>query len=99
MTQTIVRRILQDVSNVETPEMEITRLRAENQKLKAKAGQSVVQGLTLRVSAKGALSVYGMGRWPVTLYRGQWERLLGEGKAILEFIEANASSLSVKDQD
>ena len=32
--------------------------------------------LTLKVSAKGAVSVYGMGKWPVTLYAGQWERLL-----------------------
>jgi hypothetical protein len=52
--------------------------------------------LTMKVSEKGALSVYGMGRWPVTLYRGQWERLLSHKDELLAFIEANASLLSVK---
>jgi hypothetical protein len=53
--------------------------------------------LTMKVSEKGALSVYGMGRWPVTLYRGQWERLLAHRDELLAFIEANASLLSVKE--
>ena len=52
--------------------------------------------LSMKVSDKGALSVYGLGRFPVTLYRGQWERLIGEAKAISAFIEANAASLTVK---
>ncbi len=104
VAQTQARRVLPDLSveakaTVASLEQQIAEMRAENAKLKAKAGQAVVQGLTLRVSAKGAVSVYGMGKWPVTLYRGQWEKLLGEAKAILEFIEANKDSLSVKDQD
>lgn len=53
--------------------------------------------LTMKVSEKGALSVYGMGRWPVTLYRSQWERLLQHKDELLAFIEANASLLSVKE--
>lgn len=53
--------------------------------------------LTMKVSEKGALSVYGMGRWPVTLYRGQWERLLAHKDEIVAFIEANASLLAVKE--
>lgn len=53
--------------------------------------------LTLKVSDKGALSMYGLGRFPVTLYRGQWEKLIGEVDHIKAFIEANASTLSVKD--
>lgn len=55
--------------------------------------------LTLKVSEKGALSVYGMGRWPVTLYRSQWERLLAPEtvKAVQEFIAANAARLTVKE--
>lgn len=52
--------------------------------------------LSMKVSDKGALSVYGLGRFPVTLYRGQWERLLSEAKAISAFIEANAATLTVK---
>lgn len=52
--------------------------------------------LSMKVSDKGALSVYGLGRFPVTLYRGQWERLIGETKAISAFIEANAATLTVK---
>lgn len=52
--------------------------------------------LSMKVSDKGALSVYGLGRFPVTLYRGQWERLISETKAISAFIEANAATLTVK---
>lgn len=52
--------------------------------------------LTCKVSAKGAVSLYGMGRWPVTLYAEQWQRVLGEADAIRAFIKANAASLSTK---
>jgi hypothetical protein len=54
--------------------------------------------LSLKVSEKGALCVYGLGRFPVTLYRGQWERLLEfiATGAIAEFITDNSASLSVK---
>ena len=52
--------------------------------------------LSMKVSDKGALSVYGLGRFPVTLYRGQWERLLGASQEITAFITANAATLTVK---
>jgi hypothetical protein len=52
--------------------------------------------LSLKVSTKGALSLYGLGRFPVTLYRGQWERLLSAKDELEAFIAANAASLSVK---
>ena len=52
--------------------------------------------LTLKVSEKGAVSCYGLGRFPVTLYAGQWDRLLSEADTISAFIKANASLLSVK---
>ena len=54
--------------------------------------------LTCKVSAKGAVSVYGMGKWPVTLYRTQWERLLAPDtiKQISAFIAANVTLLTVK---
>lgn len=55
--------------------------------------------ITLKVSEKGGLSCYGLGRFPVTLYRTQWERLLAPDtvKQINEFIKANASLLTTKD--
>ena len=55
------------------------------------------KALTMKVSDKGALSVYGLGRFPVTLYRGQWERLLAHSDAIRAFITANATLLATKD--
>lgn len=58
--------------------------------------QSNPRKLSMKVSDKGALSVYGLGRFPVTLYRGQWERLLGAKDEVLAFIEANAATLTVK---
>ena len=74
---------------------ELQALRAENERLKAqKAAKSV---FTLRVSEKGAVSVYGLGRFPMTLYREQWERVLAHADQIKAFISANADSLKVKD--
>lgn len=52
--------------------------------------------LTLKVSEKGAVSLYGLGRFPVTLYGGQWERLLNEVEHIRAFLVTNAALLSVK---
>jgi len=72
---------------------EIERLKAENEALKRPArGQ-----LSLRVSEKGALSVYGLGRFPVTLYREQWEKLLKMGDEIRQFIAENDSALKKKE--
>jgi hypothetical protein len=71
---------------------ELERLRAENQRLK-QAGRK----LAMKVSEKGALSVYGMGRFPVTLYKEQWLRLLSMGEEIKAFIEANQESLKTKE--
>jgi hypothetical protein len=72
---------------------EIERLRAENQALKKPArGQ-----MSLKVSEKGALSVYGLGRFPVTLYREQWEKLLGLSDEIRKFIQENDHALKKKE--
>ncbi|HLH44574.1 MAG TPA: hypothetical protein VKV74_16405 [Bryobacteraceae bacterium] len=72
---------------------EIERLRKENEALKKPArGQ-----ISLRVSEKGALSVYGLGRFPVTLYREQWEKLLGIADEITAFIRDNDRSLKRKE--
>ena len=54
------------------------------------------KALSLKVSDKGAISVYGLGRFPITLYRGQMERLLDHAPTIRAFIQANAALLSVK---
>jgi hypothetical protein len=72
---------------------EIERLRAENQSLKKPArGQ-----MSLKVSEKGGLSVYGLGRFPVTLYREQWEKLLGMADEIRTFIRENDEALKKKE--
>lgn len=71
----------------------IAQLQAELAAAKAAKGRS----LTLKVSEKGAVSLYGMGRFPVTLYGTQWERLLNEADAIRAFLNANAPLLSVKE--
>lgn len=52
--------------------------------------------LTVKQSAKGAVSVYGLQRWPVTLYREQWERLAAAMPQVLAFIKANAGTLATK---
>ena len=68
---------------------ELERLRAENEALK----RSSSKGLSLRVSEKGAVSVYGLGRFPVTLYKEQWNRLLSLADHIREFIKENEAKL------
>lgn len=52
--------------------------------------------LTCKVSEKGALSIYGMGRFPITLYLSQWERLAQNFDAIGKFVEANKDKFAVK---
>lgn len=77
----------------EDVQAELARLRAENESLK-KAGRGK---LAMKVSEKGALSVYGMGRFPVTLYKEQWLRLLSMAEEIKAFIDANQDSLKSKE--
>ena len=72
---------------------ELDRLRNENAALKKGASSS----LRLKVSEKGALSVYGMGRFPVTLYKEQWLKLLAMSDEIRAFIAANEAQLKAKD--
>jgi hypothetical protein len=72
---------------------ELERLRQENAALKKGASS----GIRLKVSEKGAVSVYGMGRFPVTLYKEQWLRLLDMGDEIRSFIAANEGQLKAKE--
>lgn len=63
----------------------------------ASMGQAAERKLTLKVSEKGAVSLYGMGRFPVTLYGAQWDKLLAHADTIRAFMDTNRSLLSVKD--
>ena len=72
---------------------EIERLKAENDQLKKPTRGS----MSLKVSEKGALSVYGLGRFPVTLYREQWDKLLGMAEQIRQFIQENDHLLKKKE--
>ncbi len=74
---------------------ELERLRAENEALKAAKPSRGT--LSMKVSEKGALSIYGMGRFPVTLYKEQWLKLLGIADEIKKFIADNDSKLKAKD--
>ena len=71
---------------------ELERLRNENASLKA--GRQA--GLTFRVSEKGAVSVYGLGRFPVTLYQEQWDKLLSASEDLRIFLDANREQLKKK---
>jgi len=83
----------------------LPNLAQENEALKLKladmalklAEASKPKPITMKVGEKGGLSLYGINsRFPVTLYRGQWERILDHGSTIRAFIEANAHLLAVK---
>lgn len=84
--------ILPDLSSVSRPELE-----ALVSGLQAKLAAARNRKTTLKVSDKGALSMYGLGRFPVTLYRGQWERLIQAIPEIKAFIEDNSDRLTTKD--
>ena len=73
---------------------ELERLRVENEALKkGQHGRSQ----SIKISGKGALSVYGLGRFPVTLYKEQWEKLLAMSDEIKAFIAENADRLRTKE--
>lgn len=74
---------------------EIERLKQENEKLKQDKKKS--KDIFFKVSQKGAVSAYGLGRFPVTLYQEQWTRLLEKKDDILEFIQENESQLKTKE--
>ncbi len=73
---------------------ELERLRAENTALKSR----VTKGVFLKVSEKGGVSVYGLGRFPVTLYKEQWERVLDMADDIRTFIAEHAAELKTKEK-
>jgi hypothetical protein len=71
---------------------ELERLRNENAALK----KGAATGISMKVSEKGAVSIYGMGRFPVTLYKEQWLKLLDMSDEIRKFIAANDAQLKTK---
>jgi hypothetical protein len=73
---------------------ELERLRSENERLKNRT----TRGVSLKVSEKGGVSVYGLGRFPVTLYKEQWVRLLDMADDIRAFIRENDATLKSKSE-
>ena len=71
---------------------ELERLRAENEALKAKPGR----GLSLKVSEKGGVSLYGLRRFPVTFYADEWEKVLGMADDIRRFVADHEPKLKRK---
>ena len=71
---------------------EVERLRAENERLKNRTSR----GVSLKVSEKGGVSVYGLGRFPVTLYKEQWTKLLAMADEIRAFIKEHDAELKAK---
>ena len=80
------------MSEAEDLKAELERLKAENEQLKNQRAR----GVTLKVSEKGGVSVYGMGRFPITLYKEQWTKLLDMATEIRAFIKENDSKLKSK---
>lgn len=88
-----------DIDNLANMELQLKKLLEENARLKEKASrQATEKALTIRVSAKGALSIYGLGRFPVTLYKSQMQRLLKfiASGAVEEFMIENDALLTDK---
>ena len=77
----------------DTEQSELEKLRAENAALKARTAR----GVSLKVSEKGGVSVYGLGRFPVTLYKEQWTKLLDMAGDIRSFITEHDAELKAKE--
>ena len=71
---------------------EVERLRKENESLK----KGAAKGVSMKVSEKGGLSVYGLGRFPITLYQEQWTKLLDMSEDIRAFIASHQGELKAK---
>jgi hypothetical protein len=83
----------EDMADDKALQQELERLRRENEALKART----TRGTSLRVSEKGGVSVYGLGRFPVTLYKEQWDKLLAMAEEIRAFIKEHESELKAKE--
>jgi hypothetical protein len=74
---------------------ELERLRAENERLKKRGERAT----SLKVSEKGGVSLYGLGRFPVTLYKEQWAKLLDMAEDVRAFIKENDAKLKTKGEE
>jgi hypothetical protein len=97
-----LRKRKQDTNMAMTLEEQIKALQAEKAALEAKnntlaAKVAKAQTISFKIGEKRALSVYGLGRFPVTLYKQQWERLLDRSGDITAFLKENADKLAVKE--
>ena len=81
------------IKSAEDLAAELEKLKAENASLKRARNA----GITFKVSEKGAVSVYGLGRFPVTLYKEQWERLMAASDQLKGFIADNSDKLKVRE--
>jgi hypothetical protein len=88
-----MRYTLGEFMSEEDLKAELERLRNENASLK----KGAAPGIRMKVSEKGAVSIYGMGRFPVTLYKEQWLKLLGMSSEIRNFIAENDAHLKTKE--
>lgn len=91
--QAMAQTQTQSVQQAVDMQREIERLQAENARLR----EARQPGLSAKVTDKGGVSVYGLGRFPVTLYKGQWVRLLDFAETLRTFMKAHDSELSVKE--
>jgi len=80
----------------ESSEEKLARLEAENKALKDQIEQRKPGQLRLKISEKGGLSVHGLGRFPVTLYKEQWKLMLEHAEEIKTFLEQNEQQLKTK---
>ncbi len=100
LVQGLIKLILDDPKFLEDDVAEPTyeELKAQLEEMKKVAGSRRTGTLEFKVSEKGGVSVYGLGRFPVTLYYEQWRRLLEASERLSQFLEDNKSQLKLKEQ-
>ena len=84
---------MNEVISLKALQDQIAKLQADNAALRSKNDRAI----TCKVTEKGGVSVYGLGRFPVTLYGSQWDKLSANMTSIMAFVAANRSLLSTKD--
>lgn len=91
-----VNKSSKDEMSMEAMKAEIEKLRKANASMEKELKKKTL-GISFKVSPKGGMSVYGLGRFPVTLYKSQWEQLLERKDDMLEFLEEHVDELKTKD--
>jgi hypothetical protein len=89
--------VIQDTQSETALLAELGRLKAENELLKARASAKAASRISCKISDKGALSIYGLGRFPVTLYLSQFKAMDTAWPMIRDFVEDNLSKFATKD--